>query len=177
MPYKVRCKCVNGLGGGKTDKGVLKYIGNCNGVISNYYEDIPIDSGFVNNVFYPIENIKPYLRPMSSMTEKEVNELKMICDEYDLRDECGDIVSTIYGMTVLCGEVEDIYPYNLKIKISPKLTYNVLDYLNAHHFDYRGLIPMGLALEAPEGMYDIKHTKSEQEQIEELAKLKKKLSK
>lgn len=71
LPHKVRCKCVNGLGGGKTDKGVLKYIGNCNGVISNYYEDIPIDSGFVNNVFYPIENIKPYLRPMSSMTDEE----------------------------------------------------------------------------------------------------------
>ena len=51
LPHNVRCKCVNGLGGGKTDKGVLKYIGNCNGVISNYYEDIPIDSGFVNNVF------------------------------------------------------------------------------------------------------------------------------
>jgi hypothetical protein len=28
-----------------------------------------------------------------------------------------------------------------------------VDWLNAHHFDYRGLIPMGLALEAPEEMY------------------------
>ena len=30
---------------------------------------------------------------------------------------------------------------------------NVIDWLNAHHFDYRGLIEKGLALEAPEGMY------------------------
>ena len=31
---------------------------------------------------------------------------------------------------------------------------NSIDWLNAHHFDYRGLIEKGLALEAPEGMYD-----------------------
>ena len=29
-----------------------------------------------------------------------------------------------------------------------------IDWLNANHFDYRGLIPMGLALPAKEGMYD-----------------------
>ena len=28
------------------------------------------------------------------------------------------------------------------------------DWLNEHHFDYRGLIDIGLALEAPEGMYN-----------------------
>ncbi len=28
-----------------------------------------------------------------------------------------------------------------------------IDWLNAHHFDYRGLIEKGLALEATEGMY------------------------
>jgi len=32
-------------------------------------------------------------------------------------------------------------------------TVECMDWLNAHQFDYRGLIPMGLALEAPEGMY------------------------
>ena len=29
------------------------------------------------------------------------------------------------------------------------------DWLNKHHFDYRGLIEKGLALEAPEGMYNL----------------------
>lgn len=29
-----------------------------------------------------------------------------------------------------------------------------IDWLNAHHFDYRGLIEKGLAIEAPKGMYD-----------------------
>lgn len=32
-------------------------------------------------------------------------------------------------------------------------TVECIDWLNAHHFDYRGLIKMGLALEAPDGMY------------------------
>lgn len=31
--------------------------------------------------------------------------------------------------------------------------YQAIDWLNKHHFDYRGLIEKGLALEAPEGMY------------------------
>ena len=30
-----------------------------------------------------------------------------------------------------------------------------LDWLNAHHFDYRGLIERGLAIEAPKEMYNI----------------------
>ena len=31
-----------------------------------------------------------------------------------------------------------------------------VDYFNSHHFDYRGLIEKGLAIEAPEGMYNIR---------------------
>ncbi len=29
----------------------------------------------------------------------------------------------------------------------------VIDWLNAHHFDYHGFIPKSLAIEAPERMY------------------------
>ena len=31
--------------------------------------------------------------------------------------------------------------------------WDYVDYLNSHHFDYRGLIEKGLALEAPKEMY------------------------
>lgn len=47
-------------------------------------------------------------------------------------------------------EEEEIY-YNT-IYTTLKF-YEKEDWLNAHHFDYRGLIPMGLALEATEDMY------------------------
>lgn len=40
------------------------------------------------------------------------------------------------------GGVEEVIP-------------NYIDFLNEHHFDYNGLIPMGLAIEAPEGMYNL----------------------
>ena len=35
-----------------------------------------------------------------------------------------------------------------------ELSTKPIDWLNKNMFDYRGLIPNGLALEAPEGMYD-----------------------
>ena len=80
------------------------------------------ESFIVNGALCLYENIKPYLRPMSSMTEEEENELT--------------------STAVLGG-------YNNSVFNS----FVVVDWLDKHAFDYRGLIPMGLALEAPEGMY------------------------
>lgn len=36
---------------------------------------------------------------------------------------------------------------------------DLIDWYNANHIDYRGLIPMGLALEALEGMYETEKQK------------------
>ena len=74
--------------------------------------------------------IKPYLRPMSSMTEEEKKEFN----------------SLINGVEERCINAYGKGGYTLAFT-------EVNDWLNANHFDYRGLIPMGLALEAPEGMY------------------------
>ena len=68
---------------------------------------------------------KPYLRPMSSMTEEEVAEFETISEEL-----------------LEHGTSEEIWD-------------TVIDWLNAHHFDHRHLIEKGLALEAPEGMYNL----------------------
>ena len=73
---------------------------------------------------FNIDEIKPYLRPMSSMTLEELEEYRRFGDY--IRDaEC-------------------------KIHIA---NYEQIHWLNAHYFDYRGLIEKGLAIEAPDGMY------------------------
>jgi len=88
--------------------------------------------------------VKPYLRPMSSMTEEEFESLKqysgLIYDQLELAE--------FQNGTYKCLEfyLSEIPSY---------IVILVFDWLNAHHFDYRGLIPMGLALEAPEDMYNI----------------------
>jgi hypothetical protein len=76
-----------------------------------------------------VEDFKPYLRPMSSMTVEERNEYFNI------------IKNSINFYN--CPKSEDVC-----FLIIP------IDWLNAHHFDYRGLIEKGLALEALEGMYN-----------------------
>ena len=49
-------------------------------------------------------------------------------------------------------ELEEFHNYT---NVDPILwLYYSIDWLNAHHFDYRGLIPKGLAIEAPKGMYN-----------------------
>lgn len=67
--------------------------------------------------------VKPYLRPMSSMTEEE-------------KKEFIDAVTWEANGKFYIDESEDISFYQEKY-----------DWLNAHHFDYRGLIPKGLAIE------------------------------
>ena len=78
-----------------------------------------------------LERTVPYLRPMSSMTEEEKKEYRKVCE--------------------LDTEILTNHPMNGEP--FPAL-YNSQDWLNAHHFDYRGLIEKGLALEALEGMYN-----------------------
>ena len=79
------------------------------------------------NEFVPIHCIKPYLRQMSSMTEEEINEYK--------------------HLVAFSGNSNG--------------AANFIDWLNKKMFAYRtidgkDMFELGLALEAPEGMYNIK---------------------
>lgn len=91
------------------------------------------------------EYVKPYLRPMSSMTEEEKEELRDTYDwlynEYPFDDEDED------EEDVFLRNVEDVGGHYE----SSTETY---DFYNRKMFDYRGLIPKDLALEAKEGMYN-----------------------
>lgn len=73
-----------------------------------------------------LEKNLPYLRPMSSMTEEEQQKY------YDLTHQ----------------EEDDVWGKCLFDKM--------VDFCNENHLDYRGLIEKGLALEAPENMYEEK---------------------
>ena len=88
--------------------------------VSTEYEEVKLN--ILDNYTVGISDIKPYLRQMSSMTEEEVKEF------YDV--ECID------------AKVAYIKP-----TLNWHFTINGIDWLNAHHLDYRGLIPMGLAIE------------------------------
>lgn len=75
--------------------------------------------------------LMPYLRPMSSMTDEETETYHNLCIDEEF-DEYGHIYMFYYD------------------------TIESIDYLNSIHVDYRDLITKGLAIEAPEGMYNFK---------------------
>ena len=90
-----------------------------------------------------LEHCKPYLRPMLSMTEEEAVEI--------------DSMGFAYWTTMINNDLRSRGPMSLlDAIITHHKMVKLIDWLNAHHFDYRGLIEKGLALEAPEGMYNIK---------------------
>ena len=94
LPYRLKYNYGGKVGGGDYTMNRI----DCNAV----------------DLLFPIENVKPYLFPLSSMTEEE----KLMYE--------GLMIGT------------DNIPYML----------DVIDWLNSHHFDYRGLIEKGLAIDA-----------------------------
>ena len=101
-----------------------EYVDNLDGKTYGY--SLTLNTWCINEFIANKAVVKPYLRPMSSMIEEERKELNEVT-------------------VINCDEFEGC---------STLFDEEGFDYLNAHHFDYRELIPMGLALEAKEGMYN-----------------------
>lgn len=100
LPYRVKCylvdlNCVKVIGS-------IQYLGTNQPSVDVFDED---DNEY--ETLYMTE-LKPYLLPLSSMTEEQKIELTCIIDS----------------------------------------DYAQIDWYNKNHFDYRGLIPKGLAIDA-----------------------------
>ena len=97
------------------------------GMVPNKKQPIVV-SLIENEIEYKIEVsveiVKPYLRSMSSMTDEEAKEYLDMLNDIDKS-----------GL------------------MNQNFITKVVDWLDKNLFDHRGLIPKGLALEAPEGMY------------------------
>jgi hypothetical protein len=78
--------------------------------------------------------VKPYLRPLSSMTDEEEAEI-------------ANIIKEVYDFTFRTEELLEMIPMQ---KTFPMAS---VDWFYKNGFDIRGLIEKGLALEAPQGMY------------------------
>jgi len=124
LPYGVRMKELDPVNGIE-----LEFY-----LTSIYKDNVQVNTKDGGVMAAVIDAFKPYLRPMSSMTEEEKRELSdnstELCFDAAINAEQG---------------------YNVKT-----CSYNVfiMDWLTSHHFDYRGLIEKGLALEAPKDMYN-----------------------
>ena len=92
--------------------------------------------------------IKPYLRPLSSMTKEERKEfLTLLLDKHSY-------LFYIDDNGVINGKSTDIFGEGINsVLFSSENVSQYIDWLNKKGFDYRGLIPMGLALEASDDMY------------------------
>ena len=131
--------------------GVKAYVKNWSKLDRKWYEGVyTVESihPHLNNILacsekssvevivgYDDYEIKPYLFPLSSMTEEQKEELfyKYIHN---------DIYFDDFTDYFLAGELwHDIH---VSMDVLPEL----INWLNKNHLDYRGLIPMGLAIDA-----------------------------
>ena len=125
LPYNLYCK-VEGI---EEPVKVLQIeVSNVDGILLNFnykIDNLPLQ------VY--LSEVKPYLRPLSSMSDEEFGFL-----QEHLPYDFTRIYSEKFNL------IDDIH---LGDSISIDDMAFLLDYLNKRHFDYRGLIEKGLAID------------------------------
>lgn len=126
LPYGVKCIVTKS----RTEEGQKGDVGKIVNICLEGVECIG-----TSPFFSEFGNFKPYLRPMSSMTEEERKEF--------IHHAGYEVEESVNGRH---------YEFYLKDYVgtpeNPICNYDAIDWLNANKFDYRGLIPMGLANDA-----------------------------
>ena len=143
LPYKVQCyiKHIHHLSGW-IDEGDVILTGFRQDEFTKETEPLFCNPGENPKIVFPFDSVKPYLRPMSSMTQEEI-------DEYDSElDKDLDIVMN--GALDKDRHITSDGKHNFSKNF---VAHFGNDWLNKNMFDYRGLIEKELALEAPKGMY------------------------
>ena len=108
--------------------------GGINGIV---WADLTLTSYWFHQIMEEDawEYVKPYLRPISSMSEEEYQEFNNIRIEHTLK----------------CLELGSEESFKLGLYFKQE---EISNYLYQRHFDIYDLISKGLALEVPEGMYN-----------------------
>lgn len=101
---------------------------------------------------YSVDEVIPYLRPLSSMSGDEIYSVAGIV----IPGLPHNIDETKGTCSVCCHDHTDEIELDFSVRDLANGIYGIegLDWLNEHHFDYRGLIEKGLAIEAPNDMYN-----------------------
>lgn len=130
LPYGAKCKDL------VTNKDITLVGINC--IYSNDNPMIISIEGTGDTYLY---DIKLYLRPMSSMTDEECEELHKLV--------CPNNVGASFDIDAFYFLEADCHSHSISYTFMSK----VIEFMLQHHLDYRGLIRQGLALEATEDMY------------------------
>ena len=88
---------------------------------------INIDPSLIRT--FSVDDVKPYLFPLSSMTEEQKNELREMEWSFD--------------NSTICNIIECLGTYRAYVDHS--CCSELVDWCIKNHFDIHGLIPMGLA--------------------------------
>ena len=106
--------------------------------------DAELKIGHINRLQINDVELKPYLFPMSSMTEDQAKELSIL---YGIKDILSIKITDEYidfEVDAGFGDVDTRTIWYDEIVSS----IETFDWLNKNHFDFRGLIKKGLAIDA-----------------------------
>lgn len=121
LPYGVKCQIDTGDADVYVDTLAIITIDGCGCFMETIDTEDVLEYG----------NIKPYLFPLSSMTEEQKDDLISL-----IKLETHEIIESLNENKF--GIDDDFYKFN---------QVRECDWLNKNHFDYRGLIEKGLAID------------------------------